>query len=473
MKSNDALKLAFLITSVGFISAPSIAVAVSATVIKLATLPSSTTTSGASKANINVITQNPPIAGSSKNGWLTVADGRGPIYFVNPTGGQTSLIVDLNKTGLPLELGRGGTAGNSESGVRGFAYHPDFGTSGKPGYLKVYTMSTHPTSTRKLPGAITLNHGAPAGAPQIGDNVLTEWKMKSSANLTVDPASRREVLRFPQLFSNHGTDALVFNPNTTLKTPNTKLLYIAAGDGGSQGDPYNLASNGKYLYGKILRIDPLKPGSVASTGMIKHTSGAWSFPISNPGANNPDRDAYYVKGMRHPETMFINGSNMIIADIGGDKVEEVNILKLNGDQGKSFGWKGSEGRSPVNTATIPPVTSYSHAGAARTAIIVGGVPTNNSMGPALNGKVILGDLVSGNVMWTESPSTLEVARSWSKPQVLLNPLALKNAAGNVTTLLKECGNQVKGRVDLRMASVAGTVYGTCKQQGTLFKFAPG
>jgi hypothetical protein len=205
-------------------------------------------------ANIVNITKHPSLAGSSYNGWLTVADSRGPVYLVNISSykagvtNPTRTIVNLKTATQGLNIGNA-TSGNSELGLRWIEYHPDFAKPNTKGYLKFYTMSCHATSTRSLAGAVALHHKAPSGAPTECDNVLREW--------TIDPATMtgktpREVLRFPQLYTNHGTDALVFDPAT-------KLLYIAVGDGGSQGDPHNASQNKQYLYGKILRIDPTSP----------------------------------------------------------------------------------------------------------------------------------------------------------------------------------------------------------------------
>lgn len=430
--------------------------------VKVADLPASSTVYGASRANINVITRHPAITGSALNNRITVVDGRGPVYMIDPTGANAPrLIVNLKTASPGLNIGSA-TAGNSELGVRGFAYHPDFAKSGTQGYLKFYTMSCHYTSTRTLGGAVSLNHNVPPGAPSpVCDNILTEWKMLSATNLTVDTKSRREVLRFPQLYTNHGTDALLFDPVT-------KWLYIAAGDGGSQGDPFNVSTNVEYLYGKILRINPLKPGTTIPSNMLRSNDGAWSYPASNPGAGNkPGRMAYYVKGFRHPESMFRYGSTLIIGDIGGSSFEEIGALKLSGDEGVNFGWDKVEGRWPASTSTIPPVAGYTRSenGGSGTAIIVGGVPVN-TMGSAFNGKVILGDLVKGNIYYGDINAMLG-ARSWSKPMVTLKKAVLKNANNQTTTLMATYGQN--SRVDLRLAEIGGTIYGTSKQKGVLFR----
>src|SRR5262249_56792592 len=116
---------------------------------------------------------------------------------------------------------------------------------------------------------------------------------------TMTGKSPREVLRFPQLYSNHGADALVFDPETG-------LLYIAVGDGGSQGDPYNLAQNKLYLNGKILRIDPTRPGATLPPDMGRAAEGTCSYPKDNPYAapGDPGQDAIYAIGSRHPAPLL-------------------------------------------------------------------------------------------------------------------------------------------------------------------------
>lgn len=430
--------------------------------VEVAYLPNSSTANGASKANINVMTRHPALTGSELNSWITVVDGRGPIHLIDPSGkNKPRLIVNLKTASPGLNIGSA-TAGNSELGVRGFAYHPDFANPDAQGYLKFYTMSCHYTSTRTLAGAVALNWNIPPAAPApVCDNILTEWSMLSTTNFIADPTSRREVLRYPQLHSNHGTDALVFDPVT-------KWIYIAAGDGGNQGDPYNVASNAEYLYGKIMRINPLKPGATLPAGMERQGDGSFSYPASNPGAGRkPGRNAYYAKGLRHPETMFINGRDLVIADIGGSAFEEINILKLTSDEGANFGWKTVEGLWPTTTTTIPPVAGYSHnENGGSSAIIVGGVPVN-TLGSAFNGKVILGDLKSGSIFYGDL-AAMKAARSWTKPMAILEKAVLLNKNNEKTTLLATYGQN--GRVDLRLAEINGTIYGVSKQKGIMFKF---
>jgi glucose/arabinose dehydrogenase len=427
----------------------------------IAQLPRSSTDSAASVANIVNITKHPSLSESSYNGWLTVADSRGPVYLVNVSSykpgvaNPTRTIVNLKTATQGLDIGNA-TAGNSELGLRWIEYHPDFAKPNTKGYLKFYTMSCHATSTRSLAGAVALNHKAPSGAPTVCYNVLREWTMDPA---TMTGKTPREVLRFPQLYTNHGTDALVFDPAT-------KLLYIAVGDGGSQGDPYNVSQNKQYLYGKILRIDPTKPGTTLPSNMGRATEGTFSYPMDNPYAAPGDsgRNAIYAIGFRHPETMIWDDEHLIVFDIGGSNLEEIDILEPDGDEGKNFGWDKVEQRSPQFTTTIPPVAGYTHVSGNK-AIIGGAAPES---GPYA-GLVILGDIVSGNVYYGDRDA-MKAARSWTIPMVPLHQFVMHNNGGTPQTLMQAFGRN--SRVDLRLVEDNGRVFGVTKQRGIIFEILP-
>jgi hypothetical protein len=433
---------------------------------QIAQLPSTATSSTASVANAVTITKPPPLpasaGGSAYNSWLTVADSRGRVYLVNAASYSVGVtnpnrtIVDLRTATQGLDVGNI-IAGNAELGLRWFTYHPDFARSGTKGYLKAYSMSCHAVSTRTLTGAVTLNHNVPPGAPTRCDNVLMEWTIDPS---TMRASSPRQILRWPQLHTNHATDALVFDQVT-------KLLYIAAGDGGSQGDPFDVAQDANYLYGKVLRIDPTKPGTTLPSNMARAAEGTFSYPTDNPYAapGDPGRDPIYAIGFRHPETMIKDQSDLFVFDIGGSAFEEVNVLKVDGDEGKNFGWDIVEGRSPTNTSTVPPLAGYPHVNGNRA--IMGGVAPES--GP-FAGKLILGDIPTGNIFYGDR-AALKMARSWSTPMVPLQQFVMHNAGGTPRTLMAAFGRN--SRVDLRLTEIdSGRVIGVSKQKGIVFEIFP-
>jgi len=92
------------------------------------------------------------------------------------------------------------------------------------------------------------------------------------------------ILTFAQPYSNHNGGQVSFGPDG--------YLYIAAGDGGSGGDPQGNGQNRAALLGKILRID-----------VDKQENGAlYGIPADNPFANNTSgyRKEIYAYGMRNP-----------------------------------------------------------------------------------------------------------------------------------------------------------------------------
>jgi glucose/arabinose dehydrogenase len=295
--------------------------------------------------------------------------------------------------------------------------------------------------------------------------VLIEWTLDPS---TMTASSPRQILRWPQLYAAHGPDALVFDQAT-------KLLYIGVGDGGKQGDPFDVAQNPNYLYGKVLRIDPTEPDAILPSNMARADTGTYSYPIDNPYAAPGDsgRDSIYVIGLRHPETMIKDGAELLVFDIGGANfdplppIEEVNVLKLDGDEGKNFGWDIVAGRFPTNTSTEPPVAGYGHpADVPLTAIIGGAAPES---GP-FAGKVILGDIVSGEIFYGDRVA-MKQARSWSTPMVPLQQFVMHNAGGTPRTLMAAFGRN--SRVDLRLTEIdSGRVIGVSKQKGIVFEIFP-
>ncbi|MBZ0213081.1 MAG: PQQ-dependent sugar dehydrogenase, partial [Nitrospirae bacterium] len=68
-----------------------------------------------------------------------------------------------------------------------------------------------------------------------------------SATTTADAASRFDLLRIPQPFTNHNGGTIAFGDDG--------FLYIGMGDGGSANDPNNAAQTTSSLLGKMLRID--------------------------------------------------------------------------------------------------------------------------------------------------------------------------------------------------------------------------
>ena len=331
------------------------------------------------------------LIGNPTTGLNYVIDQRGPIYsfdpnVVNPT---LTLFLDLGSVLGSLHTG-------NESGVRGLAFHPDFSQQGTLGYGKMYT-------------SLSRNRLAPAvGNPVVFDSpgstdhwtIVGEWDV--NANGTVDANSYRELMRIEQPFSNHNAGHIGFNPAADVSDIDYGNLYIAIGDGGSGGGPFDLSLDidmtpAPYPHGKILRINPLTAGG-----------DPYSVPSDNPFVGQADRvEEVWAYGLRNPHKFAWDSvtGEMYISDIGQGTVEEVSV----GQTGANYGWNEREGAfvyvnggavsnlpadHPSDSFTYP-VAQYDHKHTngitGHGAAIVGGPVYRGSAIPELDGVYLFAD----------------------------------------------------------------------------------
>ncbi|MFN2624352.1 MAG: PQQ-dependent sugar dehydrogenase, partial [Chthoniobacterales bacterium] len=155
-----------------------------------------------------------------------------------------------------------------ERGLLGFAFHPDFNTSGKPGFHKVYTYTSEPVSGSAdfaTPNAGTMDH----------QSVIAEWQVSTGNADAADTLTRREVMRIDEPQSNHNAGKLAFRSSD-------HYLYISLGDGGASNDVgtghNSTAGNGQdktTFLGKILRNDPLDPSLTTGSSDTISTNGKY------------------------------------------------------------------------------------------------------------------------------------------------------------------------------------------------------
>ena len=141
------------------------------------------------------------------------------------------------------------------TGLRSFAFHPDFARKGAPGRGKLYTVTTETVASR--PAGVRLFAGP---YPAALHDVVAEWSVDAAHPDRVDPGSRRELFRVAQLSAGHCADQLMFDPNARPGDTAYGALWLGVGDGGDfeHPDPYNLAQNPGVAAGKLLRVDPLR-----------------------------------------------------------------------------------------------------------------------------------------------------------------------------------------------------------------------
>ncbi len=166
------------------------------------------------------------------------------------------------------------------------------------------------------------------------------------------------------------------------------MLYIALGDGGAGNDPHENAQNMGTWLGKILRID-----------VDHHDMGkAYAVPKDNPFVGQDGvLPEIYSSGWRNPWRIAVDSKTGDLwgADVGQNLYEEINIIT----KGGNYGWNRLEATHPFGNKaatgeTVAPVWEYDHMTGKS---ITGGTVYRGSAVPALAGKYVYADYVSGKV----------------------------------------------------------------------------
>jgi hypothetical protein len=255
-------------------------------------------------------------------GRIFVNDMRGPLYSVSYDGQTVVEYVDIDDPRWEVGVQSRGR----ETGVQSFAFHPQFGQPGTPGYGKFYVW-TDSRNTQPAPDY------TPSDDSDAHDTVLLEWTARNPRGASYDGEQPREVLRIQQPFRNHNGGQIGFSSVASSGDADFGLLYVSIADGGSGGDPLNHAQNLSSALGKLFRIDPLGSNSA---------NGKYGIPASNPFVG--DRGTLgeiYAYGIRNAQRFGwdqANG-NMFLADIGQNTIEKLTLVTA----GANLGWNTWEG----------------------------------------------------------------------------------------------------------------------------------
>ncbi|RDI73486.1 Glucose/sorbosone dehydrogenase [Gaiella occulta] len=229
------------------------------------------------------------------------------------------------------------------------------------------------------------------------------------------PDSARRLLLVRQPYPNHNGGMVAYGRDGK--------LYVGFGDGGSAGDPENRAQSMRTLLGKIVRLDPARPGA---------------------------RPLIVALGLRNPWRFSFDRANgdLYIGDVGQDAIEEVDHVAWPWNGLLNFGWDVYEGRSsfepkPLGPGRlVQPVAQYSHA---RGCSITGGYVYRGTAVPSARGRYFYGDYCSGTI-WS-----LTIAGAGAR-QVRREPISLEG--------LSSFGEDA-----------AGELYAVSADSGTLFRLA--
>jgi hypothetical protein len=397
-----------------------------------------------------------------------VNDMRGPLHTLGDDGDvRPYLDIDDPRWDFPVESSGG------ERGFQSFALHPEFTEEGAPGFGKLYTWSDT-ENTEPEPDFV------PGGGNDSHDTVLLEWTAAEPTADSYDGGPPRELLRIEQPFGNHNGGHLTFNQLAEPGTPDFGMLYVGVADGGSGGDPFDMAQDLGSAFGKILRIDPL-----GSNG----TNGAYGIPIDNPYADDGDDGTLgeiFVSGVRNPQRFGwdpANG-NLFVADIGQNSIEELSLAWSGADLGWST-WEGSyrfisrgeldlsDPRSDPDLSY--PVAEYDHHDPllGNRHAITGVVAYRDDAIPQLRDLLLFADFPSGEIFYVSADDLPDGGESAIRRVLLRDDGQERTFLEIVQAETVERGLHATSRTDLRFAvGAGGRVFLLNKHDGVIREIVP-
>jgi glucose/arabinose dehydrogenase len=200
-------------------------------------------------------------------------------------------------------------------------------------------------------------------------------------------------------------------------------LYLGLGDGGGAFDPRRTAQDDRSQLGKLLATDVGAPTPKWETVMY---------------------------GLRNPWRFSFDSalSEVWIADVGQDAIEEINRVALELDEPpKNLGWSAYEGSRRIGKRALAgtgevvwPVVAYDHDDGCS---VTGGVVYRGRRLRELGGRYVYGDFCTGT-LWSVRP----------RPDGRVEDLRFEQSAK--LPLLTHIGTDADG--ELVLAAHNGTVY---------------
>jgi glucose/arabinose dehydrogenase len=272
--------------------------------------------------------------------------------FIVEQRGWIRIITDGKLLPEPfLDLSKYITDRESEQGLLGLAFHPNYAENGR--FFVNYT-------------------------DRFGNTVITRFIVSSTPDLA-DLNSLRVILRFNQPYPNHNGGGIVFSPDGD--------LYIGTGDGGSGGDPLGNGQRFDTLLGKLLRIDV-------------DAADPYAIPPDNPFTSDDVLPEIWAYGLRNPWRFNFDRltGDLYIGDVGQNQWEEISYLPAGSPGGANFGWNIREGAHPYagdsTEDLIDPIAEYDHS---QGCSVTGGVVVRDPSLPAWDGVYLYGDYCTGTV----------------------------------------------------------------------------
>jgi len=304
------------------------------------------------------------------------------ILVANQVNGNVQLVVDGVLRPEPL-VTVPNILWSGEQGLLGIAVDPDF-----PDSNYVYLFHTRTDSINRVSRY----------------TVEGDLQDPNSAMLTIDDASQRTIIDFP--------DLKVYHNGGTLRFGKDEKLYVSYGD----DNLFEVAQDLSVPLGKILRLN--RDGS---------------FPDDNP-TFDPEPDdklgGIFAMGLRNPFRFCIDPrtGELFIGDVGPEDVEELNLA--NG--GENFGWPRyvadqiwRETAKLTTADSTFPIHSYPHVGGRRAVIALAtyrGIeePNSRSFPSEYDGVHFFADFFAGPIQYLKPNQggnweVIDFATGFSRP----------------------------------------------------------
>jgi glucose/arabinose dehydrogenase len=394
------------------------------------------------------------------SGRIFVVERQGPIRIVEADGTvRKEPFLDLSK--------QVAVQGSQEQGALGLAFHPDYAKNGR--FFVDYN-------------SVTANN----------DVFVTEFHVLPDDANRADPESERVVLRIAKPFNTHSGGTIRFDAEGQ--------LFIAVGDGGEYGDPFDNAQNRFSLLGKMLRIDvdgggPGQPYGIPAdnpfAGSDRYDNpfpGSLLNPNGKPGRGGkplgqvraPDRKfqspvspEIWALGLRHPWSFTFDPKtgDVYIGDVGAYTWEEIDFWPAGTAAGQNYGWDWLEGSHcfpeeltacPRQQVGVLPVAEYPH-GTDGCAIIALGV-YRGADAADLDGVFLSGDYCSGQIRGLKRDET----GHWAFQELLDTQLLITSGNQDATGAI-----YVTGRMQGDAATVEeGDKSDRAKHQDSVWRIVP-
>ena len=320
---------------------------------------------------------------------IVTAPGETHRLFIVEKTGRIQVITNLDaltptKTEFFDLTSRVSMGANTEEGLLGLAFHPQFATNGH--FFVFYTVSTTTAAGSGRHDRISRFTALPSAT--IADILATEVPLISQ---------RVEA-------SNHNGGDLHFG--------NDGYLYIALGDEGGGNDAYNNSQRiDRDFFAGLLRIDvDQRPENLLPNAHASVHAGTYRVPADNPfvgatsfngAAVTPSavRTEFWATGLRNPWRFSFDRptGRLFLGDVGQGAREEIDLIT----RGGNYGWSYREGKiagprtnPPAGVSFIDPILDIDRNSASS---ITGGVVYRGTRFAQLFGSYVFGDYAQSRI----------------------------------------------------------------------------